>query len=96
MFIYYKIKMLLRIVSAEWELYKGDVLRVMLPTESWYLWILPWHINLVTPLVSGKISYLPIEDGLSSLETFADNHVSLLIDGGLAMIDNDIITIAAE
>jgi hypothetical protein len=53
-------------------------------------------MNLVTPLVSGKISYLPIEDGLSSLETFADNHVSLLIDGGLAMIDNDIVTIAAE
>lgn len=88
--------MLLRIISAEWELYSGKVEKVTFPTEQGILGILPWHINIVTPLANGIISYFPIEESQSSLESFTDKADTLSIVWWLAMVENDVITIAVE
>lgn len=89
------IRMLLRIISAEWSLYTGEVQKVTIPGEDGYLGILPWHINLVVPLVPGKVSYLP-QWSVSSLESFADNSEITEIQGWLAMVENDVVTIVAD
>lgn len=88
--------MLLRVISAEWELYRGDVLKVLLPTESGILGILPAHMNLVTPLIAGEILYLPSDAPTSALDSFADHTHSLTVWWWLAMIEDDVVTIAAE
>ena len=88
--------MLLRIVSSEWELYHWEVQKVLLPTQDGFLWIFPGHVNLVTPLCSGSITYLPQNIPMSTLEQFADHDSVIKIWGWLAMIENNIITIASE
>lgn len=88
--------MLLRIVSLEWELYSGKIEKVSFPTDKGTLWILPGHINLVTTLVSGIVAYLPDVEWQSSLEQFTEQSIKLPIQGGIAMIEDNVITIAAE
>jgi F0F1-type ATP synthase epsilon subunit len=88
--------MLLRIISAEWELYLGEVQKVGIPTNNWILWILPGHMNLVTPLISGLVTYLPLEAPSSLLDSFSDHTNTIEVGWGLAMIENDMITIAVE
>ncbi len=88
--------MLLRIISAEGELYSGNVHKVVLPTDSWYLGILPWHMNLVTPLVIWVISYLPDDKPLSLLDSFADHTDTYDVVWGLAMIEEDIVTVVLD
>ena len=88
--------MLLRIVSAEWELYRGEVQKALLPTAQGFLGIFPGHMNLVTPLVQGLITYVPSDASISTLDSFADHTHTLEIGWWLAMVEEDIITIAAE
>ena len=88
--------MLLRIISAEWELYRGEVDKVILPTETGMIGILPKHENLTTTLVAGNISYLPQEAPSSLLDSFADHTNTITIQWWLAMIEDDVITVAAE
>ncbi len=88
--------MLLRIVSTEWELYNSHVDKVLLPTDDGYLGIFPGHMNLVSPLSAGSITYIPSEKPTSSLDSFADHHHSITIQWWLAMIEHDVLTIAAE
>lgn len=88
--------MLLRIISAEWELYKGEVQKILLPTENGFLGIFPWHANLVTPLIAGQITYLSQEQPKSALDSFSDYNHNIEIGWWLAMVEDDIITIAAE
>ncbi len=88
--------MLLRVISAEWELYRGDVQKVLLPTETGMIGIFPGHMNIVTPLVSGSITYLPSDKPNSTLDSFADHHHTISISWWLMMIEDDIVTIAAE
>jgi len=88
--------MLLRIVSAEWELYRGEVQKALLPTENGFLGIFPGHMNLVTPLVKGLITYVPSDLPTSTLDSFADHTHTIEIGWWLAMIEDEMITIAAE
>ncbi len=88
--------MLLRVISAEWELYRGEVEKVSLPADGGILWILPWHINLVTPLVAWQIAYVPLDISESSLASFADNYHTLPVVWWLAMIEDDVVTIVAD
>ena len=88
--------MLLRIISAEWELYNGHVDKAVLPTHDGYLGIFPGHMNLVSSLSAGTIKYIPTEKATSSLDSFADHHHIIAIQWGLAMVEHDVLTIAAE
>lgn len=88
--------MLLRIVSAEWELYRGEVQKISLPTNVGIIGILPGHENLTTALLKGEISYLPTQAPSSTLDAFADHTQTIAVTWGLAMIEDDVITVAAE
>lgn len=88
--------MLLRIVSAEWELYRGEVQKALLPTDHGFIGIFPGHMNLVTPLISGLVTYVPADAPSSPLDSFADHAHTIDIGWWLAMIEDEIITIAAE
>ena len=88
--------MLLRVISAKWELYNREVTKVLLPTESGIIGILPWHMNLTTILVSGLVVYVPVQLLASNLESFADYTETIDIEWWMAMIEDDIVTIAAE
>lgn len=88
--------MLLRIVSIEWELFNGKIEKVSFPTTQGVIGVLPGHINLVTTLSPGSIAYLPDIQGQSSLEEFTEKAIKVSIQGWLAMIEDNVVTIAAE
>ena len=88
--------MLLHIVSAEWELYRGEVQKVLLPTNHGFLGIFPGHMNIVSPLIVGDISYIPSVLPTSVLDSFADHRHTISISWWLMMIEDDTITIATE
>ena len=94
--VYLLIVMLLRIVSIEGELYSGRVRKVSFPTPEWIVWVLPGHINLMTLLSPWKIAYLPESGELTSLEEFMERAVKLDVKGGFALVEDNVITIAAE
>ncbi|MBB1557597.1 MAG: hypothetical protein HG439_003875 [candidate division SR1 bacterium] len=88
--------MLLRIVSIEGELYSGRVRKVSFPTPEGIVGVLPGHINLMTLLSPGKIAYLPESGELTSLEEFMEKSKKIDIKGGLALIEDNVVTITAE
>ena len=88
--------MLLRIVSIDGELYSGKVRKVVFPTPQWLVGVLPGHINLMTLLSPWKIAYLPESGELTSLEEFMERAVKLDVKGGFALVEDNVITIAAE
>lgn len=88
--------MLLRIVSMEWELYNWKVEKVTLPTQDGKITILPWHVNLITTLQSWTLSYLAALDGQSSLDEMTKKSTTLTIWWGVAMIEDNIITVVSE
>lgn len=85
--------MLLRIVGPEWEMYRGDVEKVVVPTAQWRYAFLPRHENLVTPLIAGDVAFLPVHIADSSLDSFRDYTQTMMIDGGLCTVEDDIVTI---
>ncbi len=86
----------LRIVSMAWEVFAGAVEYISLPTQQWIITILPWHINLVTTLQEGTLSYVPLRTDRSALQEMTDKKTTVPIKGWLAMIESDVVTIAAE
>ena len=88
--------MLLRIISIEWELYNGKVEKVSFPSINGTVWVLPGHINLVTTLVPWTVAYLPLLEGQSSLDEFMEKAIKIDIHGWMAMIEDNVITIASE
>ena len=88
--------MLLRIVSIEGELYSGKVKKVVFPTDQGLVGILPGHINLMTLLSAGRIAYLPEAWEMTSLEEFTEKSKKIDIKWGLALVEDNVITIAAE
>ncbi|MCS6982819.1 MAG: hypothetical protein NZL83_01380 [Candidatus Absconditabacterales bacterium] len=88
--------MILRVVGVDGELYNGSVTKVLLPTENGIIGILPGHIALVTTVVAGLVSYLPDTLSTDLLDSFADHTQTLSISGGLAMVDDDVITVIAQ
>lgn len=88
--------MILTIVSAEWQLYKDDVSKVLLPTDVGMIAILPDHMNIATTLVSGTITVYPIRRDVSALDSFADHFQEFVIAWWLATIEYDVITVVVE
>jgi F-type H+-transporting ATPase subunit epsilon len=88
--------MLLRIISAEWELYHGEIEKVLLPTSAGFLGILPGHVNLASTLSAGMITYVSPEHSSSALSSFADHHHKISVEWGLFTIEHNMITVVAE
>ena len=88
--------MLLRVISPQWEVYNGEVQKVVLPTENGLIGIFPGHMNLVTTLTKGTITYLNTNIPISLLDSFQDHTKKLEIEWWIAMIEDDIATIIIE
>lgn len=90
--------MLLRIISVHGEQFSGQVQKVQVPTPTGLLGIFPGHINLVSPILTGQVSYLPVaSDGpKSALESFADETQYVDIQAGMLMVDHDVVTVIID
>ena len=86
----------LRIVSMAWEVFAGAVEYITLPTQQWAITILPWHVNLVTTLQEGNLAYKPVRTDRSALQEMTEKKTTIPVKGWLAMIESDVVTIAAE
>ncbi len=76
--------MTLKIISAEKILFEGEARSVTLPGEMGQFTVLPRHASLVSTLVKGIVSYTGA-DG-------ADRH-SVEVEGGIADVDNDVVSV---
>lgn len=76
--------MTLKIISAEKILFEGDVRSVTLPGELGQFTVLPRHASLVSTLVKGFISYTPSDTA---------ERQTAEIDGGIADVDNDVVSV---
>ena len=76
--------MTLKIIFAVDIVYEGDVQRVTLPGTKGNLTVLQNHASLISTLSPGKIMYRP---------TDSNEPVSVQVSGGLADVDNNIISV---
>lgn len=74
--------MTLKIISATEVLFVGDVEMVTLPGEKGLFTVLNNHASLISTLVAGDITY---RNGADSATT--------RIDGGIADVDNNIVSV---
>lgn len=74
--------MTLKIISAENVLFEGEATSVTLPGEMGRFTVLPHHASLVSTLVSGKIVYKSGTD-----------EQSVDVEGGIADVDNDVVSV---
>jgi F0F1-type ATP synthase epsilon subunit len=88
--------MILRVTSAEWQLYNWPVDKVLLPTDHGIIGILPWHMNIATTLIAWVVSIEPTHQATSALDSFAPHGEKIQIDGWLATIEHDVITVVVE
>ncbi len=75
--------MTLKIISAEDILFEGEVKIVHLPGEQGAFTVLPHHASLISTLTSGKIGFEQTDGSRSALD----------VSGGIADIDNDIVSV---
>lgn len=75
----------LSIISAEKSIFTGNVSSVIIPGVSGSFGVLPDHAPLISPLGQGPIVY--IENGKEK---------SLGISGGIAEVNNGVVTICVE
>lgn len=74
--------MTLKIISASEIVFDGNVKSVTLPGTKGEFTVLNHHASLISTLSKGKISY-----------TTDDGEESRMIDGGLADVDNNVISV---
>lgn len=78
--------MTLKIISAEKILFEGEVRSVTLPGELGQFTVLPRHASLVSTLVKGTIAYTASDTG--------ERHtVEVEVEGGIADVDNDVVSV---
>jgi F0F1-type ATP synthase epsilon subunit len=87
--------MILHFISPDDRQTYDHVRSISLPTASGIITILPEHIALTTQVVAGDIERA-VEEELSALESFADTTKHLSTSGGIAMIENNVITIISS
>ncbi len=75
--------MRLDIISAEQVLFQGEVTLVTLPGELGSFTVLKNHASLISVLVPGKIVYKDTEGAEHSLD----------VKGGIADIDNNVVSV---
>ena len=76
--------MTLKVISAEKILFSGEVSIVTLPGEMGLFTVLENHASLVSVLTKGNIVYAEGDDA---------ERKSLPIEGGIADIDNNIVSV---
>lgn len=74
--------MTLKIISAEKILFEGEARSVTLPGAKGSFTVLPRHASLISTLDKGKIVYRDAE-GEHSVE----------VGGGIADVDNDVVSV---
>lgn len=74
--------MTLKIISTEDILFEGEVTAVHLPGQAGRFTVLHNHATLIAALTAGTIGY----EGL-------EGHGELPIEGGMADIDNNVISV---
>lgn len=78
--------MTLKIISADSVVFEGEVSSVTLPGQMGAFTVLRNHASLISTLVAGKITY--------TVGAAADSTVDMLdIDGGIADIDNNVVSV---
>lgn len=75
--------MILKIISAEKIVFEGEATSVTLPGEMGQFTVLPRHASLVSTLVAGKISY----------RRPSGEEESTAVSGGIADVDNDVVSV---
>ena len=75
--------MTLKIISAERIVFEGEATSVTLPGELGLFTVLPRHASLVSTLTPGSISYREPDGEERKVE----------VDGGIADIDNDVVSV---
>lgn len=85
-----------RIVSVNGELFNGEAEKLSLPTPEGRITIYPGHANLVTQLDKGMLRYSASHESSSDLESMTESDSEIEIRGGIAMIEADVVTVAAE
>ena len=75
--------MTLKIISAEDVLFQGEATVVHLPGAMGAFTVLPGHASLISTLTPGKVRYTTPADGEKEVE----------IEGGIADIDNDVVSV---
>lgn len=78
--------MTLKIISAESVLFEGEVSSVTLPGQMGAFTVLRNHASLISTLVAGKIAYIAGDTAGSRVE-------ELDIDGGIADVDNNVVSV---
>ena len=74
--------MTLKIISADDVLFEGEATVVHLPGAMGAFTVLPGHASLISTLTPGRVSY-----------SAADGEHSLTIEGGIADVDRDIVSV---
>lgn len=75
--------MILKIISAEDVLFKGEVESVTLPGAEGLFTVLRNHASLISTLVPGKITYRTPDGNTAAVET----------DGGMVDVDNNVVSV---
>ena len=78
----------LNVVSAEEELFCGDVEKVVVPGAMGDLGILPGHTQLITTIRPGELRYIPVAED--------ETEVSLFIAGGILEVQPHLITVLSD
>jgi F-type H+-transporting ATPase subunit epsilon len=74
--------MILKVISAQDILFQGEVDKVSLPGVQGTFMVLPHHASLISTLVKGEVVY---EAG--------GQKSTLNVDGGIADVDNDVVSV---
>lgn len=78
----------LNVVSAEEELFCGEVKKVVVPGAMGDLGILPGHTQLITTIRSGELRYIPADED--------ETEVSLFVAGGILEVQPHLITVLSD
>ena len=79
--------MYLKISSPDWVIFEWEVKEVYVPTEDWYVGILPWHVPLVSVVKPWILKFKP-EKQLSDEEfIFEDDFVNVSVSKWLLFVD---------
>lgn len=75
--------MILKVISAQEILFQGEVSQVNLPGTQGAFTVLPHHASLISTLTPGTISYVDKDS----------NRADINVEGGVADVDNDVISV---
>lgn len=75
--------MTLKVISAETIVFEGEVTSVTLPGEKGLFTVLRNHASLISTLTAGRIVYV----------TEAGKEESVPTEGGIADIDNNVVSV---